>query len=216
MIRIYAINSQAMLDREQRFTSALQAALDGGIDWFQLRDKRDHDTKRERTARLAQQLCRDAGVPLLINDDLALATTIGADGLHVGQGDAAVQLARRRLGPHALIGCSCHDRHELAAAASRDGASYVAFGRLFASRTKPEAPAADLDYVRQHIAKLPIPTCVIGGIRPENVHQAIGTGAHILAVVDSIFGAADIRLAVRRLRQAIDHASSINANAGVS
>lgn len=205
MTQIYAINSQAMLSSERQFVDALQAALDGGIDWFQLRDKRSQGGARRAFAELALERCAAAGVPLIINDDVALARSIGAHGVHVGQSDTAVAEARETLGSQALIGCSCHDRYELATGAIAAGASYVAFGRLFASRTKPDAPAADLDYVRQHIARLTVPACVIGGISPDNAALAAKTGAHLLAAVDSIFGADDIRQAVRRLRQAIDH-----------
>lgn len=205
MIRIYAINSAAMLRSEQRFVNALQAALDGGIDWFQLRDKRPDAGARRTLAEQALARCAAAGVPLLINDDVALARSIGAQGVHVGQSDVTVAEARSKLGPQALIGCSCHDQYELAASAVEAGASYVAFGRLFASRTKPDAPAADLDYVRQHIARLTVPACVIGGITPDNADQAVATGAQLLAAVDSLFGAADIYQAVRQLRRAIDH-----------
>ena len=137
MIRIYAINSAAMLRSEQRFVNALQAALDGGIDWFQLRDKRPDAGARRTLAEQALARCAAAGVPLLINDDVALARSIGAQGVHVGQSDVTVAEARSKLGPQALIGCSCHDQYELAASAVEAGASYVAFGRLFASRTKP-------------------------------------------------------------------------------
>lgn len=205
MIRIYAINSQAMLGSAAEFADALQAALDGGIDWFQLRDKQPDTGARRALAEQALALCRAAGVPLIINDDVALAHSVGAQGVHVGQADTAVAEARAVLGPQALIGCSCHDSYELAARAVEAGASYVAFGRLFASRTKPDAPAADLDYIRQHIARLTAPACVIGGITPDNAAQAAATGAQLLAAVDSIFGAADIRQAVRQLRRAIDH-----------
>lgn len=211
MTRIYAINSQAMLRSNRRFVDALKAALDGGIDWFQLRDKRSDAEARRSLAEQALQCCAAAGVPLIINDDVELARTIGAQGVHVGQTDTAVARARAMLGPQALIGCSCHDRYELAAKAIEAGASYVAFGRLFASRTKPDAPAADLDYVRQHIARPTVPACVIGGINPANAPQAVATGAQLLAAVDSIFGAADIRHAVRQLRRAIDHPNASSA-----
>lgn len=213
MVKLYAINSAAMLDSEQRFERKLLQALDGGIQLFQLRDKRPDFQTRLATAQRALTLCTQAQVPLIINDDVELARQIGASGVHLGQGDTAVAQSRARLGEAALIGVSCHDQRSLAAAAIAQGASYVAFGRLFESRTKPTAPAADLDYVTQHIRSLSIQSCVIGGINAGNLPMALSTGAELIAVIDGIFGATDVRQAAQQLRQQIDQHNQIRTKA---
>lgn len=213
MVKLYAINSAAMLDSEQQFEHKLLQALDGGVHLFQLRDKRPDFQTRLATAQRALALCTQAQVPLIINDDVELARQIGASGVHLGQGDTAVAQARARLGEAALIGVSCHDQRSLAAAAIAQGASYVAFGRLFESRTKPTAPAADLDYVTQHIRSLSIQSCVIGGINAGNLPMALSTGAELIAVIEGIFGATDVRQAAQQLRQQIDQHNQIRTKA---
>jgi thiamine-phosphate pyrophosphorylase len=135
-------------------------------------------------------------VPLIVNDDLELALRIGADGVHLGQRDAPLARARDRLGADALLGVSCGDSLELARAAQDLGASYVAFGRFFASRTKPDAPPAQLATLHAAHAELRIPCCAIGGITPARAPELIAAGADLIAAVDGVFGAADIRAAV--------------------
>src|SRR6185295_837555 len=123
---------------------AVGAALAGGAKLIQYRDKAgDPETRRDSATRLLA-LCRAQGARLIINDDVELAAAIGADGVHLGAHDTPLAEARRRLGPGAIIGTSCANRLERGLAAQEAGASYVAFGRFFASRTKPDAPQADV------------------------------------------------------------------------
>lgn len=201
---LYAINSQAMLASAERFDAALQAALAGGIDWFQLRDKREDARARMDTAVQALRLCRAAQVPLIINDDLQLARAIGAHGLHLGGSDGSIAEARKLLGRQAIIGASCHSDLQRAQQAVDEGASYVAFGRFFASRSKPEAPPADIEWLAQHAKEVSAPICAIGGISIDRLAPVLDAGARIVAVIDAIFGAPDPCAAAQALRQAIN------------
>ncbi len=204
---LYAItdgnNSSNLLER-------VAAAIVGGAAVVQYRDKSADNTSREHEARDLLAVCRAHGVPLIINDDVALAAIIGADGVHLGRDDATLREARRVLGATAIIGASCYNDFDLAVAAQQAGASYVAFGRFFSSHTKPDAvpvgawPApsnSGLDLIRQAKAQLSIPVIAIGGITPDNAMPLIDADVDMLAVVHGIFGQADPEQAARRYTQ---------------
>lgn len=173
----------------------VQQALAGGARLVQYRSKTGSEAAREHTARAVLELCRAQRVPLLINDDVELAAKIGANGVHLGQDDGRVSAARQRLGNGAIIGVTCHDSLELAQNAEAEGASYVAFGRFFDSNTKPEAPPADLNILREAKEVLDIPICAIGGITPDNAPALLEAGADMLAVIHGVFGQQDVRTA---------------------
>lgn len=176
----------------------VQQALAGGAKLVQYRSKTGSEAAREHTARALLELCHKQRVPLLINDDVELAEKIGADGVHLGQDDGRVSMARKRLGNGAIIGVTCHASLELAQAAQEEGASYVAFGRFFNSNTKPEAPPAELGILREARAALDIPICTIGGITPDNAPALLEAGADLLAVIHGVFGQADVSAAARQ------------------
>ncbi len=133
-----------------------------------------------------QAACRNAGVPLLINDDIQLAMQVQAAGVHLGQGDTTLTEARQLLGQHAIIGITCHADVALAEAATAHGASYLAFGRFYPSTTKPAAPAADPQVLG--LAKsLQLPVAAIGGINLGNAESLIRAGADLLAVAGGLF-----------------------------
>ena len=194
---LYAVTSAGICQQPPRLAAAVAAALTGGARLIQYRDKEHGAAAREAMARELLLLCRARGALLIINDDLALAERIGADGVHVGARDAPLREARRRLGPAPLVGVSCANQLERALDAQQDGASYVAFGRFFPSRTKPEAPQAELPLLRQARAALSIPICAIGGITPLNAPAVIAAGADLVAAVDGVFGALDVAAAAR-------------------
>ena len=168
---------------------------------LQYRSKFDDPDLRRAQARAVLSLCRDHGVPLIINDDVALAAALGADGVHLGREDGALRDARERLGPDAIIGASCYDRIELARSAASAGASYVAFGAFEASPTKPHAPRADPSLLRDS-APLGLPRVAIGGIRPENAPALVAAGADLVAVITGVFGASDPLAAARAYQSA--------------
>ncbi|HEX7966461.1 MAG TPA: thiamine phosphate synthase [Gammaproteobacteria bacterium] len=191
---LYAITDGAPLPE---LRTAVEAALRGGARLVQYREKSADAARHEREARALVELCRGHGVPLIINDDAELAAAIGADGVHLGKDDGEVSAARVRLGPRALIGVSCYDSLERALMAARDGADYVAFGSFFASGSKPAAVRAPLPLLQEARGQLGIPLCAIGGITPENGAALVAAGADMLAVIQGLFGAADVATAAK-------------------
>jgi len=188
---LYAIADTQLL--QGRLLTSVETALAQGCDWIQYRDKSGDAVKRRNQAEQLLELCRQYGGKLLINDDLVLALELGADGVHLGQGDGDPGQARRQLGSEALIGVTCHDSLALAQTARDAGASYVAFGRFFASRTKPEAPPAPLSLLSRARAQLgALPIVAIGGISAENGAAVLEAGADRLAVSHDLFSAPDI------------------------
>ncbi len=182
---LYAITADPPVDRS-RLPEQVAAALRGGAAVIQYRAKHQVDHVSEASVLLA--LCRAAGVPLIINDDVELAFRVGADGVHLGRDDGRIADARQRLGAAALIGVSCYDAVERAVRAAEEGADYVAFGRFFPSRSKPDAPCARLETLRQAQACLTVPIVAIGGITPINGGSLLAAGADLLAVIEGVFG----------------------------
>ncbi|HIL64276.1 MAG TPA: thiamine phosphate synthase [Porticoccaceae bacterium] len=184
---IYAITDDILLPEPTRL-EAVAAALGAGISLLQFRSKSGTRASRLKAAIELLVLCRAHHVPLIINDDVDLCLAADADGVHLGQRDAALESARTRLGPAAIIGVTCHSSVDSAVQAQLAGADYVAFGRFFDSATKPEAPPAQLAILGQAKAVLSIPIVAIGGINAENGADVLAAGADMLAVIDAIFG----------------------------
>lgn len=198
---LYAITSEAIVADEKRLLDAASAALRGGAVLLQYRDKWNPHALRVRLARGLVARCRDAGAGLIVNDDATLAAECGAHGVHLGADDGDIAAARALLGTAALIGATCGNSLERARQAVRAGADYVAFGRFFPSRTKPQAPPAELATLRGAHASLTVPICAIGGVTPGNAQQLIEAGADLLAAIDGVFGASDIEAAARAYAQ---------------
>ena len=184
---LYAITDGA--PSAQALAERVAAWIAGGARVVQYRDKSPDAARRLMEARALRAVCREAGVPLLINDDVALAATVGADGVHLGRDDVDPAQARAQLGAGALIGVSCYADLGQARAAVAHGADYVAFGRFFASATKPDAPPAPLEVLRAARAALPVPIVAIGGITPDNAPVLIASGADLVAVIGGLSGA---------------------------
>jgi thiamine-phosphate pyrophosphorylase len=171
--------------------AAVRAALDGGAAVLQYRNKQaDAATRREQAGALLG-FARRSGVPLIVNDDVELAESIDADGVHVGKDDAEVAAARRRL-PGKLLGVSCYASLPRARDAVAAGADYVAFGSVYPSPTKPGAVCAPLDLFREGRA-LGVPLVAIGGITVANASVMMDAGADCVAVISGLFGAPDVR-----------------------
>jgi len=194
---LYAITSPTLCRPPRLLTHAVEAALKGGARLIQYRDKEADAQARRQTAKALLGLCRAHQVQLIVNDDVELALAIGADGVHLGATDLPLREARRRLGGAAIIGISCANVLERAVAAQEEGASYVAFGRFFPSRTKPEAPQAHASLLHQARERLRVPICAIGGLTPANAGPIIEAGADLIAAVEGVFGATDIEAAAR-------------------
>jgi thiamine-phosphate pyrophosphorylase len=194
---LYAI-TDAELCARRGLEADVAAAIRGGAVLVQYRDKSDDGTRREREAATLLKVCRQHGVPLIINDDVELARAVGADGVHLGAEDAALRAARARLGPEAIIGISCYDSLELARKARSAGADYVAFGAFFDSPTKPAAVRAPLALLREASQNLRLPVAAIGGITPTNGAALVEAGASLLAVISGVFGADNPETAARQ------------------
>jgi len=171
------------------------AAIRGGARVLQYRDKSQDASWRKLAAEGLVALCRAHGVSFIVNDDVALAAAIKADGVHVGQDDAGVAAARAQLGPEAIIGASCYNSLERAAAAVSAGADYVAFGSVFPSSTKPQAVSAPLSLFAAAREFTGRPLVAIGGITAANAGIVRAAGADAVAVIDSVFSAQNIESA---------------------
>ena len=165
-------------------------ALDGGIAVLQYRNKLANAELRREQASALLRIARARRVPLIVNDDVALAAAIDADGAHVGRDDGDVAAARRML-PGKLLGASCYASLGAARRAIEQGADHVAFGSVFASGTKPAATRAPLELFAR-ARSLGVPLVAIGGITLENAPLLIAAGADCLAVIADLFGAPDI------------------------
>lgn len=194
---VYAVTDSQLL--AGKFLKYVEAALDGGITLLQYRDKSNDDARRLREADKLRQLCERYKAHLIINDDAELAARLNV-GVHLGQTDGPLTPARALLGRKAIIGSTCHNRLDLAHQAAREGASYVAFGRFFASQTKPDASPASLELLAQARAELKLPIAVIGGITLDNAAPLVAQGANLLAVVHALFGADTAQEVTRRAR----------------
>lgn len=194
---LYAIADTLYLD-DDRLLPTVSAAIEGGARIIQYRDKKHSAAERARQATELAALCRRHGALFIVNDDVALAKESQADGVHLGREDAAPAWARAQLGPQAVIGVSCYNELMRAETAERQGADYIAFGRFFPSHTKPQAVQATPDLLREAKRKLRIPVVAIGGITPENGASLITAGADALAVIEGVFGQADVRAAAER------------------
>ena len=194
---LYAITDSELL--KGKLLPYVEAALKGGATLLQYRDKSSDEARRLREAEALRELCNRYGAALIINDDAELAARLGV-GLHLGQGDGSLSVARALLGRKAIIGGPCHAQLELAEAAAKEGASYVAFGRFFNSTTKPGAPAADAELLTAAKARINLPIVAIGGVTLDNAPELIAHGASMVAVVHGLFGADSAAEVERRAR----------------
>lgn len=190
MIRgLYAITPDT--DNSEQLIEQVSAALDGGARILQYRNKSHDAVRRLWQANILKSLAQSRGALFIVNDDVALAEAIRADGVHLGRDDDAIAAARARLGDGAIIGASCYNSLDLARSAVAAGASYVAFGAVFASGTKPGAVHAPLSLFAD-AASLGVPRVAIGGITPDNAAQVVAAGADAIAVIGSLFDGDDI------------------------
>lgn len=185
MIRgLYAITPDT--DNSEQLIEQVSAALDGGARILQYRNKGSDAVRRLWQANILKSLAQSRGAIFIVNDDVALAEAIRADGVHLGRDDDAIAAARARLGDGAIIGASCYNSLDLARSAVAAGASYVAFGAVFASGTKPGAVHAPLSLFAD-AAKLGVPRVAIGGITADNAGQVVAAGADAIAVIGGLF-----------------------------
>lgn len=197
---IYAITDEVLLPPDI-FIGRVQAALEAGVSLLQYRNKGVDASLRHEQCHQLRSICDHHGTQLLVNDDVELCLEVGADGVHLGQGDIQLAQARAMLGDDAIIGVTCHSSVELAWQAQQEGASYVAFGRFFPSITKPHAPPADIQVLTSARQRLTVPLVAIGGINAENGAALIEAGADLLAVIHYLFATPNTAQQVRKLNR---------------
>ena len=195
---LYAVTDRAWL-RGRSLTACVQQAIEGGATFVQLREKKAPREEVVMLARELQALCRETGVPFVINDEVDIALEVGADGVHVGQDDMACREARRRLGPDAIVGVSAQTV-EQALKAQADGADYLGVGALIPTPTKPDAVDVTFGELRAICDAVDIPVVGIGGLNARTIDRLEGSGADGAAVVSAIFAADDCLEATCELR----------------
>ena len=183
-----ARNADALLERVRPLLP-LAACL-------QLRCKSMDATALRLAGTRLRAACREAGIPLIVNDDPQLAAQVDADGVHLGEHDGGIAAARAMLGPGRLIGASCYDSLQRARSAAAAGADYVAFGAFHPSPSKPDARRASPDLLRDS-AGIGLPRVAIGGITPDNARPLVAAGAELIAVISGVFDAHDPVAAAR-------------------
>jgi thiamine-phosphate pyrophosphorylase len=204
-----AIDDRAPSDRPRAggrgLLDLLAAAISGGVDIVQLREKHLDDEQLAAVAGPARELCERLRVPLIVNDRPLLARKIGADGVHVGQDDMPVAQVRELVGPDMLIGLSTHAPQEIDAEAAAL-ADYIGVGPVHETPTKPGRPAVGLGLIRYAAEHSRVPFFAIGGLHARNLGQAIDAGARRAVVLRAIGEAADPQSAARELRGLLDAA----------
>lgn len=180
---IYAITP----NRALHFDAIEKVIIQHNIRILQYRHKTPNAKMQLNEATQLQQLCTKHHTLFIINDDINLAKKVAANGVHLGKNDASIQQARTQLGADAIIGISCYNDISLAHLAQQQGADYVAFGALFSSSTKPNAPKCDLDIVKQAKKILTIPIVGIGGIDFNNQQAAFNAGCNSVAMINALW-----------------------------
>jgi thiamine-phosphate pyrophosphorylase len=200
--RLYLVTDAKPAGRDPE--ELLRAALQGGVDVVQLRDKSGDDHAVVRAGRVFRRLCDAYDALFIVNDRPDLAIACAADGVHLGQDDGHVAGVRRLVGEDLLIGLSTHSREQVDAAT---GVDYIAVGPVYATPTKPEYPPVGTELVGYAAANARVPFFAIGGIDPGNVAEVVAAGADRVAVVRAIRDAADPAEAARLLRTRVEAVS---------
>ena len=186
------------------FPDRLKSALEPGIAAaFQLRVKDIDEHDLARLAEPLQRACADADVTFIVNDSMALAKRLGADGVHLGQSDGDIREARALLGPSAQIGRTCHDSRHLAMEAGEAGADYVAFGAFYPTTTKPSNYRPAPAILSWWASVFEIPCVAIGGITPANAKPLVDAGADFIAVCQAVWGKDDTAAAVKAFEEVL-------------
>ena len=176
-----------------------EEAIIGGVDVIQLRDKESPVKEIVEVANRLRELARKRNVSFIVNDRVDIALAVDAHGVHLGEDDLPLNLARQILGRDKIIGVSTHNLAR-AKEAERMGADYISVGAIFPTQTKSDAPVVGVDSIRQIEANIQIPFVAIGGINLDNVEEVIRAGAKRVAIAGAILKSKDIAEAARRLK----------------
>ena len=201
MAEIYAISDDILMP-ENLALEYTREILECGVKFFQFRSKKA--VKNEKLASEILNLCEKFGAKFIVNDDVKFAKKIGANAVHLGKDDEGIKEAFEILGKDAYVGVSCYNDINLAINAAKNGASYVAFGSVFASPTKPNAPKCDLEVVRQAKQILNLPVCVIGGINETNIGSLSHTKPDLIAIISAIYKDGNIKENIKNLQRIIE------------
>jgi len=194
----------------EQLVAKVSAALTGGANIIQYRNKLANNKTRQHEAEQLALLCKQHRRLFIVNDDIELALAVNTDGVHLGQNDlnqpnSDIKTARDKLGPNKIIGITCHQDLQLATQAQQHGADYVAFGCFFPSQTKPNAPAADINCLATARQSLNIPVVAIGGITPDNVRTVLNAGADMFAVIHAVMAQDDVTHAAKTFANEYQH-----------
>lgn len=199
---LYAVTDRAWTG-EISLEQQIEEAIKAGVTLIQLREKDMEEEAFIKEARRVKALTARYGIPLIINDSVAVALAADADGVHVGQGDLDAAKVRKLLGQDKILGVTAKTV-EQALQAQADGADYLGSGAVFGSATKKDACPMTMERLREITAAVSVPVVAIGGINQENIMKLAGSGVAGVAVVSGIFGAEDIGAAVRNLRRSAE------------
>ena len=198
---LYAVTDRHWTGRET-LRQQVEAALRGGVTFVQLREKNmEHDAFRKEALEI-RDLCRACGVPFVLDDDVALAMEVDADGIHVGQSDMEAGDVRALIGPDRILGVSACTVEEAVRAEQR-GADYLGVGAVFPTGSKDDARPVTHETLRKICEAVSIPVIAIGGITEQNVMELAGSGICGVAVISAIFGQPEIESATKRLKAAV-------------
>ena len=195
---IYVITDRA-LSKGRSHEEVVRRAILGGVDVVQLRDKEAPTAQLYREALLLRDMAKKMNIPLIINDRVDVALAVDADGVHLGQDDLPLSIARRMLGPEKIIGISTHSFQQ-ARAASLTNPDYISIGPIYPTKTKETGPAVGVEIIRLIKDTTPIPVVAIGGITLENVGEVSQSGADCVALISSIVSAEDIEATARAFK----------------
>ena len=207
--RLYVILDPAAA-RARDLADLAAAAIRGGADVLQLRDKAASDADLLAAARRVVPIAHGQGIPLIVNDRVHIARDAGADGVHLGQEDVPLRVARTLLGPAVILGKSTHSL-EQALAAQEEGADYLGCGPVFATPTKPDSPGVGLEPVTRVMSAVQVPVVCIGGIDERTLPAVLAAGARAVAVVRAVCSADDPESAARGLADVLRQRSRATA-----
>lgn len=201
-LMLYAVTDRHWLGEETLYDQ-VKKALDGGATFVQLREKKLDREDFLAEALEIQKLCREYGVPFVINDEVSIAKDIDADGVHVGQSDMEAMDVRKVLGPDKILGVSAQTV-EQAIIAEKHGADYLGVGAVFATGSKDDADDVSHETLKAICEAVSIPVIAIGGITKDNVSELAGSGIRGVAVISAIFGQNDIKKATEDLKASVE------------
>lgn len=200
---LYAVTDRHWLGEETLYDQ-VKKALDGGATFVQLREKNLDREVFLAEAKEIQKLCKEYGVPFVVNDEVSIAKDIDADGVHVGQSDMEAMDVRKILGPDKIIGVSAQTV-EQAIIAEKHGADYLGVGAVFTTGSKDDADDVSHETLKAIREAVSIPVIAIGGITKDNVAELAGSGICGVAVISAIFGQKDIQKATEELKFSVEN-----------